>query len=99
MHEDENPRGDEQLWRSVIDVLAYEGSDFPQLDFCSIEVSGPGIYTVKAPIFAIPTVKRLTDEIEIILYQLTLKQVYGVRVQEVPLTSYQQKKAAELRIL
>ncbi|MGI5818139.1 MAG: hypothetical protein ACOX9R_08575 [Armatimonadota bacterium] len=89
----------EQLWRSVIDVLAYEGSDFPQLDFCSIEVSGPGIYTVKAPIFAIPTVKRLTDEIEIILYQLTLKQVYGVRVQEVPLTSYQQKKAAELRIL
>lgn len=89
----------EKLWRSVIDVLAYQGSDFPQLQFCSIEVSGPGIYTIKAPIFAIPTVKRLTDEIEIILYQLTLEQVFGVRIVEVPVTSYQQKKAAELGIL
>jgi len=89
----------ERLWKSVIDVLAYEGSDFPQLDFCSIEVSDPSIYTVKAPIFAIPTVKRLTAEIEIILYQLTQEQVFGVRIVEVPVTSYQQKKATELGIL
>ncbi len=51
------------------------------------------------PIFAIPTVKRLTDEIEIILYQLTQEQVFGVRIVEVPVTSYQQKKATELGIL
>lgn len=89
----------EQLWKSVIDVLAYEGSDFTQLQFCSIEVSGPGSYTVKAPIFAIPTVKRLTAEIESILYRLTQEQVIGVRIVEVPFTSYQQKKAAELGIL
>lgn len=93
------PRDDEQLWKSVRDVLAYEGSDFTQLQFCSIEVSGPGSYTIKAPIFAIPSVKRLTDEIEIILYQLTQQQVNGVWIVEVPVTSYQQKQAAELGIL
>ena len=73
MREAGMPRDDEQLWRSVRDVLAYEGSDFTQLEFCSIEVSGPGSYTIKAPMFTIPTVKRLTAEIEIILYQLTLR--------------------------
>lgn len=93
------PRDDEQLWKSVRDVLAYEGSDFTQLQFCSIEVSGPGSYTIKAPIFAIPSVKRLTDGIDIILYQLTQQQVYGVWIEEVPVTSYQQKQATELGIL
>jgi hypothetical protein len=99
MREAGMPRDDEQLWRSVRDVLAYEGSDFTQLEFCSIEVSGPGSYTIKAPMFTIPTVKRLTAEIEIILYQLTQEQVNGVWIVEVPVTSYQQKKAAELGIL
>ncbi len=99
MYDEQERIEPEQLWKSVRDVLAYEGSDFPQLEFCSIEITGPGIYTIRAPIFAIPVVNRLTEEIEIILYQLTQELVYGVRIEEVPITSYQERLVAEVLIL
>ena len=99
MYDEQERIEPERLWESVRDVLAYEGSDFPQLEFCSIEITGLGIYTIRAPSFAIAVVNRLTEEIEIILYQLTQELVYGVRIEEVPITSYQERLVAEVLIL